>query len=61
MDVPGGQCVTFYPDKLIHNISVFLEILVIGLIENRTQQAAPIEPKYHMGKTVKRLEDKGDV
>jgi len=60
MAAPGGQCIALYPEKPIYDIPGLPKILAVELIENLIQQAAPFEPKYHMGEVVDGLEEMGD-
>jgi thioredoxin reductase (NADPH) len=56
LDAIGGQCVALYPEKPIFDIPGFPKIEAAALIEQLAEQAAPFEPRYHLGQQVIRLE-----
>jgi thioredoxin reductase (NADPH) len=51
----GGQCTALYPDKPIYDIPGFPRIGAGELVDNLARQAAPFEPTYHLGQTVRAL------
>jgi thioredoxin reductase (NADPH) len=56
LDAIGGQCVALYPEKPIFDIPGFPKIEAASLIGQLAEQAAPFEPRYHLGQQVVRLE-----
>src|SRR5579883_2834161 len=52
LDMIGGQCIALYPEKPIYDIPGHPEIHAAELIEQLTRQAAPFEPRYHLGQQV---------
>ncbi|MGE5548779.1 MAG: NAD(P)/FAD-dependent oxidoreductase [Solirubrobacterales bacterium] len=50
LDGVGGQCQALYPEKPIFDIPGHPRILAADLIERLTEQAAPFEPVYHLGR-----------
>jgi thioredoxin reductase (NADPH) len=51
----GGQCTALYPDKPIYDIPGFPRIGAGELVDNLARQAAPFQPTYHLGQTVRAL------
>jgi len=60
LDAPGGQCVALYPEKPIYDIPGYPRIGATELIERLTEQAAPFNPVYHLGRRVDSLTRAGD-
>jgi thioredoxin reductase (NADPH) len=52
----GGQCTELYPDKPIYDIPAVPICTGQELIDNLFKQAAPFEPKYHLGEEVTEVE-----
>lgn len=48
----GGQCTELYPDKPIYDIPAVPICTGQELIDNLVKQAAPFEPRYHLGEEV---------
>jgi thioredoxin reductase (NADPH) len=48
----GGQCTELYPDKPIYDIPAVPVCTGQELIDKLMEQAAPFEPKYHLGEEV---------
>ncbi len=59
----GGQCTALYPEKPIYDIPGFPRIAAGELVDNLARQAAPFEPTYHLGQTVRELHsiDEGSI
>ena len=60
LEVAGGQCTALYPEKPIYDIPGFPRIDAAMLIEKLTEQAAAVEPVYHLGQQVTALNKTGD-
>jgi len=60
LDVIGGQCAALYPEKPIYDIPGFPRILASELVESLIRQAAPFEPRYHLGQRVEGLTPEGE-
>ncbi len=50
--VAGGQCTALYPEKPIYDIPGFPHIVAADLVEKLTEQAAAVDPVYHLGQQV---------
>ncbi|MBX9634913.1 MAG: NAD(P)/FAD-dependent oxidoreductase, partial [Magnetospirillum sp.] len=61
LDAVGGQCAALYPEKPIFDIPGHPTILAADLIDRLTQQAAPFEPVYHLGRQMVGLERQGEA
>lgn len=61
LDAVGGQCAALYPEKPIYDIPGHPSILAADLIERLTEQAAPFQPTYHLGRQMVGLERAGAV
>ncbi len=60
LDGVGGQCQALYPEKPIFDIPGHPRILAADLVERLTEQAAPFEPVYHLGRQMTGLDRMGD-
>ncbi|MDH5411233.1 MAG: NAD(P)/FAD-dependent oxidoreductase [Alphaproteobacteria bacterium] len=60
--VAGGQCTALYPEKPIYDIPGYPRIDAAELIERLIEQAAAVDPVYHLGQQVVALAkaDAGD-
>ena len=56
LDAVGGQCAALYPEKPIYDIPGMPEVMAADLVAHLKQQAAPFEPRYHLGQRVEKLE-----
>jgi thioredoxin reductase (NADPH) len=56
LEAPGGQCSALYPEKPIYDIPGYPRIGAAELVERLIEQAAPFEPRYHLGQAVARLD-----
>ena len=56
LSAPGGQCAALYPEKPIYDIPGYPRIDAAELVERLAEQAAPFEPRYHLGRAVTRLD-----
>ncbi len=57
---PGGQCAALYPEKPIYDIPGHPVIMAGHLIEQLKRQAAPFEPRYHLGQRVEKVARRKD-
>lgn len=55
LEAVGGQCQALYPEKPIYDIPAYPRILAGELVERLRKQAAPFQPRYHLGERVERL------
>ena len=55
--LPGGQCAALYPEKPIYDIPGYPRIDAGDLVARLTEQAAPFDPVYRLGRPVVRLEE----
>jgi len=56
LDKPGGQCAELYPEKPIYDIPALPIVTGGELVDRLMQQAAPFEPKFHLGQMAEKLE-----
>jgi len=56
----GGQCAALYPEKPIYDIPTRSAITGGDLIAALVEQAAPYDPDYRYGDTVRTIEDEPD-
>jgi thioredoxin reductase (NADPH) len=56
LDVPGGQCAAFYPEKPIYDIPAHPAIDGQELVDRLMEQTAPFHPVFHLGQQVTALE-----
>ncbi len=56
LDMTGGQCAALYPEKPIYDIPGYPAIDAQELVTKLEQQAAPFEPKFHLGERVEKVE-----
>ena len=52
LQVEGGQCTALYPEKPIYDIPGYPRIDAAELVEKLTEQAAAVDPVYHLGQQV---------
>ena len=52
LDMPGGQLTALYPEKPIYDIPGYPRIGAQELVDRLTEQAAPFDPVYHLGRPV---------
>lgn len=55
LDAIGGQCQALYPEKPIYDIPAYPKIMAGELVERLQEQAAPFDPRYHLGQRVESL------
>lgn len=60
LDEIGGQCVALYPEKPIYDIPGFPAVDAQALIGHLAEQAAPFQPRYHLGVATTKLERLAD-
>src|SRR5437870_3352263 len=60
LPAPGGQCAALYPEKPIYDIPGYPRIDAAELVDRLAEQAAPFDPKFHLGHAVTRLVETAD-
>ncbi|MFZ4285599.1 NAD(P)/FAD-dependent oxidoreductase [Variovorax sp. HJSM1_2] len=56
----GGQCIELYPDKPIYDIPAVVACTGRELVAQLEKQAAPFQPTYHLGQSVRELKREAD-
>jgi thioredoxin reductase (NADPH) len=57
LETAGGQCAALYPEKPIYDIPAYPHIDAVELVERLKEQAAAVDPVYHLGEQVVALRE----